>query len=134
MAEPMSAQQARDLMAAAVEAMRFAYAPYSRFPVGAALLVADGRVFTGANVENSSYGLTICAERAAVFKAVTEGAHDLRAIAVTGRDETPCTPCGACRQVMYEFNPELVVILGSPGGPVQHSLAELLPLGFRLTR
>lgn len=134
MTEPLAEQQARALMAAAAEAMRVAYAPYSKFHVGAALLTGDGRVFTGANVENSSYGLTVCAERVAVFKAVSEGVRDFRAIAVTCSGDEVCAPCGACRQVLYEFGPDLVVLLGSPAQPARHTLAALLPLGFRLPR
>ncbi|HHY59602.1 MAG TPA: cytidine deaminase, partial [Clostridia bacterium] len=88
-----------DLLAAAQEASRRAYAPYSRFPVGAALLTADGQVFTGCNVENASYGLTICAERVAVAKAVSEGYKDFQALAVWAATEEPVSPCGACRQV-----------------------------------
>lgn len=121
----------RELVRLAVEARKRAYAPYSKFPVGAALLAEDGRVFTGCNVENASYGLTVCAERVAVFKAVSEGVTRFRAIAVacgTG----PCAPCGACRQVLYEFAPELVVIMADGRGETWRAakLSELLPSGF----
>ena len=109
-----------------------AHAPYSRFPVGAALLTEDGRVFTGCNVENASYGLTICAERVAVFKAISEGVRDFRAIAVIGpEDDIPCSPCGACRQVLHEFNPTLRVIAPSgPGSSRVWTVDELLPHAF----
>ncbi len=113
-----------------------AHAPYSRFPVGAALLTEDGRVFTGCNVENASYGLTICAERVAVFKAISEGVRDFRAIAVIGReDDVPCSPCGACRQVLHEFNPTLRVIVPSGSGSSRvWTLDELLPHAFGAER
>jgi len=119
------------LIALALEARKRAYCPYSDFPVGAALLATDGRVFSGCNVENASYGLTICAERVALFKAVSEGARDFTAIAIacgTGA----CAPCGACRQVLYEFAPDLLVIMTDGEGRVREraKLAELLPRGF----
>lgn len=113
-----------------------AHAPYSRFTVGAALLTEDGRVFTGCNVENASYGLTICAERVAVFKAISEGVRDFRAIAVIGpEDDVPCSPCGACRQVLHEFNPEMRVIVPSgPGSSRVWTVSELLPHAFGAER
>lgn len=120
------------LLAAAREAQARAYAPYSGFRVGAALLVADGRVFTGANVENAAYAPTICAERVALPQAVVGGARDLLAIAVVGDGEGPCTPCGVCRQVLYEFAPDLVVLAaGAEGDPARYVLSrDLLPHGF----
>ena len=124
---------ARALLARAREARAYAYAPYSRFPVGAALLAADGRVFTGCNVENASYGLANCAERVAIGKAVSEGAREFVAIAVTGPEDTqPCAPCGACRQVLYEFGAELPVVFPSPGaeGYGVSTMGELLPNAF----
>jgi cytidine deaminase len=93
------------LSRAAIEASQRAYAPYSKFKVGAALLAEDGRVFTGCNVENASYGLTNCAERTAVFKAVSEGATHFKAIAIAGGVGDVAMPCGACRQVLAEFCP-----------------------------
>ena len=93
------------LASAAIEASERAYAPYSKFKVGAALLAEDGRVFTGCNVENASYGLTNCAERTAVFKAVSEGATRFKAIAIAGGVGNVAMPCGACRQVLAEFCP-----------------------------
>ena len=124
---------ARDLLARARKARANAYAPYSRFTVGAALLAADGRVFTGCNVENASYGLTNCAERVAIGTAVTEGAREFVAIAVTGpHDAAPCAPCGACRQVLYEFGPELPLIMpsSSADGFEVVSMDALLPGAF----
>jgi len=120
-----------ELVRRAVEARRAAYAPYSGFAVGAALLARDGRVFTGCNVENASYGLTVCAERVALFKAVAEGAREFKAIAIACGD-TPCSPCGACRQVLYEFAPDLTVILADGEGRrwEKTTLSHLLPRGF----
>jgi len=119
------------LVAAALQAREQAYCPYSGFPVGAALLCADGRVFTGANVENASFGLTVCAERVAVHKAITEGAQAFRALAVACGKGT-CTPCGACRQVLLEFAPSLEIVMADATGTVRlrRSLDALLPEGF----
>ena len=108
-----------------------AYAPYSRLPVGAALLTDGGQVFTGANVENASFGLTCCAERTAIFTAVSAGHSDLAAIAVHA-DAESAPPCGACRQVMAEFAPRLRVIWRRDGELVASSLGDLLPDAFRL--
>jgi len=110
---------------------RKAYAPYSRFRVGAALLGQDGRVFTGCNVENASYGLSICAERNAVARAVAEGCVKYRAIAIASDRPGLTSPCGACRQVLAEFNPRLRVIMsGSSGRIVAARLDRLLPASF----
>lgn len=98
------------LLDAAFDARTRAYAPYSKFQVGAALLVDDGTIFHGCNVENASYGATNCAERTAVFSAVAQGKHNFRAIAIVGDLETPITPCGICRQVLAEFGHDTVVI------------------------
>ena len=108
------------------------YVPYSHFPVGAALLCADGTVFTGCNVENAAYGSTICAERTALVKAVSEGRRDdFVQLAVAGRSEDYCWPCGACRQMLYEFAPDLTVLVArGDGGFVTLPLRELLPHGF----
>ena len=114
------------LLAAAWEARESAYAPYSRFAVGAALLGADGRVFKGCNVENLSYGLTICAERVAVASAVTAGQREFIAIAVVADTAVPISPCGACRQVLSEFGVARV-ILANRKEHVEFSLSELLP-------
>ncbi len=107
------------------------YVPYSRFPVGAALLCADGTVFTGCNIENAAYGPTICAERTAVAKAVSEGHREFSAIAIAGRSGDYCWPCGVCRQVLYEFAPELTVLVARGDGDyVKLALKQLLPHGF----
>ena len=123
----------RELMAEAVKARRRAYAPYSRFPVGAALLSKDGRIFHGCNVENASYGLAVCAERNAVWKAVSEGVTEFAAIAVTARDGRGAPPCGSCRQVLHEFAPHAWVYWrDSRGRILRRRLHELLPNAFRL--
>jgi cytidine deaminase len=115
----------------AFQALKNSYAPYSRFSVGAALLSADGEVVTGCNVENASYGLSMCAERTAVFKAVSEGLREFEAIAVVSSKVNPVYPCGACRQVLREFNPRLKVIVAGPGKkPIATSLDKLLPKSF----
>jgi len=124
------------LIHAAADAARNAHCPYSRFPVGAALLTRDGRVFTGVNVENASYGLTLCAERGAVSAAVTAGALDFDTIAIAADSTAIVTPCGACRQVLAEFGPpDLRIITASihpPGATGVFTLNELLPAGFAL--
>lgn len=119
-----------DLIALALEAREKAYAPYSRFPVGAALLAESGQVYTGCNVENASYGLSICAERVALFKAVAAGERHFEALAVV--TETMATPCGACRQVLAEFGEdELQIIVADPEGQMEiYTLGELLPASF----
>ncbi len=106
-----------------------AYAPYSQYPVGAAVLTEDGRIFTGCNVENAVYPLGLCAERVAIFKAVSEGYRDFRAIAVvTGNGGSPC---GSCRQVMHEFAPDMIVFIGDEEGNIRRTtVAELLPDSF----
>jgi homotetrameric cytidine deaminase len=121
------------LLRAAHEAAKHAYAPYSRFTVGAAILLDDGRVFSGCNVENVSYGLTNCAERTAIFSAVaasTAKPH-LRAVAVVNGSGKECSPCGACRQVMAEFaSADTLVIYKYAGGTKKMTMRELLPDGF----
>jgi cytidine deaminase len=121
-----------ELLGAAREARERAYAPYSGFNVGAAVLADDGRIFAAPNVENASYGVSLCAERGAVHKAVSEGAGRLEAVAVVASGEGHTWPCGACRQVLYEFGRgDLVVISEAPGGGrEQHPLADLLPNAF----
>lgn len=126
---------ARDLLDRAREARRNAYAPYSNFPVGAALLAADGRVFTGVNVENASYGLGNCAERVAMGKAVSEGAREFTAVAVIGpEDDVECSPCGACRQVLFEFGPDMVLVMPDGDGVRTYAIRELLPGAFDAAR
>lgn len=118
------------LLQAAVEARLRAYAPYSHYQVGAALLTTSGLVFTGCNVENASYGLTICAERAAIFKAVSEGEQHFKTLALCL--ESGGSPCGACRQVMHEFAPGLQILIGDPEGRLlnETTLDRLLPDAF----
>jgi cytidine deaminase len=113
-------------------AMKHAYAPYSHFRVGAAILLDDGRAFSGCNVENASYGLTICAERNAVFAAVAASARKpgILAAAVVNHRGTPCSPCGACRQVLAEFGPRALVWYLGPEGIIQRTMQELLVDGF----
>jgi cytidine deaminase len=118
------------LLSAAREVRERAYAPYSRFGVGAALDTGEGHVFLGCNVENASYGVTICAERSAVSAAVAAGYRNFEAIAIAGPEDALTSPCGACRQVLVEFNPEMTVIFTTPDGPVITTAAELLPHSF----
>ncbi|MBR1993194.1 MAG: cytidine deaminase [Firmicutes bacterium] len=119
----------------ALKARENAYAPFSGFQVGAALLTEDGQVYTGVNIENSSYGATICAERTAFVKAISEGHRKFKALAVTAGDEQEALPCGICRQFMYEFSPELEIITGTDEEHLNiRTLEELLPLGFRLEK
>jgi len=116
------------LIKAATGVRGLAYAPYSRFFVGAALLTTDGRIYRGCNVENISFGLTLCAERAAVVTAVADGWQTFQAIAIVADTDVPISPCGACRQVLAEFTPDLVVISANLQGRTEtFSLADLLP-------
>ena len=122
----------KELFRMAVKASENAYAPFSNFHVGAALLTEDGKVFTGVNIENSSYGATICAERTAMVKAISEGARNFESIAIAGNGGTSW-PCGICRQFMYEFCPDIRVISGENEVELQvYTLKELLPEGFKL--
>jgi cytidine deaminase len=108
-----------------------AYAPYSHFPVGAALIADDGRVFTGCNVENASYGLSRCAEQTAIQKMVSEGVRGFSRIAVYGDHGALTSPCGSCRQILYEFGPDAAVVMGDPTGEITRStVRELIPLAF----
>ncbi len=127
---PLTDETRQRLIAAAQAVRERAYAPYSRYPVGAALLIADGTIVTGCNVENSSYGATVCAERNAVFTAVGQGRRQFAAIAIVTANAG--SPCGICRQVLYEFAPDIVVIMADAAGRVRHEgpLRDLLPLGF----
>ena len=121
----------KELIQAAVEMLDKAYVPSSHFPVGAALECGDGTVYTGCNIENAAFPCTICAERAAIFKAVSEGHRTFRRIVVAGRSEKFCVPCGSCRQVMREFAPEMEVIcLNGKGEARQYTLRQLLPESF----
>jgi cytidine deaminase len=119
------------LLDAARAARLKAHAPFSHFLVGAALETGDGKIITGCNVENATYGLTICAERVAVFKAVSEGYHTFRRIAVVADTQEPTPPCGACRQILWEFGGDLEVILGNlQAEKGRYQLKDLLPLAF----
>jgi cytidine deaminase len=122
------------LCRAAEKAMKNAYAPFSTFRVGAAILTSKGDIFVGCNVENSSYGMTNCAERTAIFSAVAAKGPKLEivAVAVTNAQGVACSPCGACRQVIYEFGPDAVIFYQGKDGPKQSHITELLPEGFRL--
>ncbi|HKM42968.1 MAG TPA: cytidine deaminase [Limnochordia bacterium] len=122
----------KELMDAALRAREQAYVPYSNYKVGAALLAADGKVFTGCNIENAAYSPSNCAERTAIFKAISEGATEFRALAVIADSADPVTPCGVCRQVMAEFfDPQTPVYLGNiKGDMVATTLSELLPGAF----
>ena len=122
-----------DLAQAALSAREHAHAPYSKFKVGAALEHKSGRVFTGCNVENASYGLTLCAERVAVFKAISEGAHprEFTRIAVAADTPSPTPPCGACRQILWEFcGPIELTMVNLRGATETVNLADLLPRAF----
>jgi cytidine deaminase len=118
------------LLAAARQVQSRAYAPYSKFLVGAALEASDGRVFVGCNVENASYGLTICAERAAIFTAVSAGVREFRRAVVVSNVDPPAAPCGACRQVLAEFGLDLSIEAVGSTRTVSWRLAELLPAAF----
>jgi cytidine deaminase len=121
-----------NLIKRAAEARRKAYAPYSGFKVGAALESQDGRIFTGCNVENASYGATCCAERTAIAKAVSEGARKFRRIAIVADTPEPCPPCGICREVLEEFSPHIDVIMANTRGKILVAqLDNLLPNAFR---
>jgi cytidine deaminase len=128
------APQRQRLLRLARAAMKNAYAPYSRFRVGAAILLRDGRTFSGCNVENASYGLTICAERNAIFCAVAASSKkpEIVAAIVVNHRGLPCSPCGACRQVLAEFGPRAIVWYPGPGGMTQRTMRELLVDGFTL--
>ena len=129
-----SADVRRKLEKAAAQVMKNAHAPYSNFHVGSAILLASGEIFTGCNVENASYGMTNCAERTAIFSAVAKLGPkiEIEAVAVTNDQGVACSPCGACRQVIYEFGPDATIYFQGAHGPKQAHITELLPEGFRL--
>ena len=125
----------QQLMNMAKEASKQSYSPFSRFAVGAGVLAGSGKIYTGCNVENSSFGMTICAERCAIFKAVSEGEREILAVAIYSPNSDDCNPCGACRQVMYEFQPdngEVEIITESLGSLNVRKLSEYLPYGFKI--
>jgi len=130
----VSAAMRQKLEQAAAKVMKNAHAPYSNFHVGAAILLTNGKMFSGCNVENASYGMTNCAERTAIFSAVAQCGPkiEIRAVAVTNDHGLGCSPCGACRQVIYEFGPDATVFFQGKNGPKQAHITELLPEGFRL--
>src|ERR1700689_1190561 len=130
----LSADVRKKLEQAAIGVMKNAHAPYSNFHVGAAILLSNGKIFSGCNVENASYGMTNCAERTAIFTAVAELGPkiEIQAVAVTNDHGVACSPCGACRQVIYEFGPDATIFFQGATGPKQAHITELLPEGFRL--
>ena len=131
----LSTDEKNRLLQATRNVIKKAYAPYSNFRVGAAILTDKGKIYTGCNVENSSYGLTICAERTAIFSSIVEEGGDkmkIRALAVLNELNTPCSPCGACRQVILEFGPNAIILFQGHNGIQEMSTANLLPEGFRM--
>jgi cytidine deaminase len=134
MKKPVTPAVRKKLEQAAKKVMRHAHAPYSKFHVGAAILLTNGKIFSGCNVENSSYGMTNCAERTAIFSAVTALGPkiEIRAVAVANDHDVACSPCGACRQVIYEFGPDATIFFQGATGPKAAQITELLPEGFRL--
>ncbi|HKT49542.1 MAG TPA: cytidine deaminase [Candidatus Angelobacter sp.] len=135
-AKAISAQEREQLLSSARDALKRSYARYSNFRVGAAVLTEQGEVFTGCNVENASYGLTNCAERSAIFTAVQEtkaARLSIRAVAVVTADDVPCSPCGACRQVIFEFGENAAVIFKGQKDYQEMSISDLLPESFKLS-
>ena len=127
----MEMEKKIDLIKIANQARKWAYVPYSNYPVGTALLTESGRIYDGANIENASYPLSICAERVAIFKAVTDGEKDFKAVAIVTKNGG--MPCGSCRQVMSEFSPEMLVIIADEQERIvaEKKLSDLLPNAFR---
>lgn len=126
----MTELEIQKLMDCAIKARENAYSPYSHFAVGAALLCEDGTLFEGCNIENASYGLTNCAERTAIFKAVSEGHIKFKALAVVADTEGPCAPCGACRQVVAEFKIPIIIMGNLMGNIKMVTIEEVLPFSF----
>ncbi len=124
----------KKLEGAAAKVLKNAHAPYSNFHVGSAILLTNGKIYTGCNVENASYGMTNCAERTAIFSAVAElGPRiETQAVAVLNDKGVACAPCGACRQVIFEFGPDATIFFQGASGPKEAHITELLPEGFRL--
>lgn len=124
-------KKSQRLVRAAIEARERAYCPYSRFAVGSAVEGGSGRIYTGCNVENASYGLTICAERVAIFKAAAAGERKILAIAIVLSGKEPGSPCGACRQVIYEFGPKAKIVMANLKGRTKiQTITQILPLAF----
>ena len=122
----------KKLKTEAIRMLDYSYSPFSKFAVGAALLTKSDKIYTGANIENSSFGLTICAERVACVKAVSEGELAFKTIVVASHSQDPASPCGACRQFLWEFGDMDVILINPQGKEKQYRLSELLPDGFRL--
>ncbi len=124
----------KSLMDSAKKASKMSYSPFSKFAVGAAVLTPNGKIYSGCNIENSSFGMTICAERCAIFKAVSEGENEILAVAIYSPNEDDCYPCGACRQVMYEFqgNNEVEIITEEKGKLNIKKMSDFLPYGFKI--
>jgi len=134
MPKTLAPEQQEKMLSAARAAFKNAHAPYSNFRVGSAVLTERGTLYSGCNVENASYGLTICAERNAIFAAVAAEGSGMRikAVAVATERDGPCAPCGACRQVIFEFGPDALVMFRGQSGTEQMAITKLLPEGFRL--
>lgn len=131
----MSLIQEKELVTRARAMRARAYAPYSKYLVGAAILGKNGKIYEGCNVENASYGGTVCAERVAVFNAVAAGCREFQAIAICTSSKKPAPPCGFCLQVLSEFAQSLPIFLSAPSGKVMHTdLSELLPMSFQKDR
>jgi cytidine deaminase len=130
----LATNQQEEMLSVARVAFKNAHAPYSNFKVGATVLTDRGTLYHGCNVENASYGLTICAERNAIFAAVAAEGSGMRikAVAVATERDGPCAPCGACRQVIFEFGPEALILFRGQSGTEQMAITKLLPEGFRL--
>ena len=122
------------LMDKAKEASKMSYSPFSKFAVGAGVLAGSGKIYSGCNIENSSFGMTICAERCAIFKAISEGEKEILAVAIYSPNEDDCYPCGACRQVMYEFqgDSEVEVITEEKDSLNVRKMSDFLPFGFKI--
>ena len=129
----MIEQELQKLIQAAIEMRKQSYSPYSNFAVGAAVLSNDGYIYGGCNIENASYGLTNCAERTAIFNAVSDGKRNISAIAVVADTDRPCSPCGACRQVIGEFKIPCIIMANLKGECKKVTLEELLPFSFSNT-
>jgi cytidine deaminase len=129
----VSRQEEKDLEKKALDAMRYSYSPYSKITVGASILCDDGSIYSGTNIENASYGITLCAERVALFKAVSEGHRKFKAIMIAST-AGPLTPCGSCRQALFEFNPEIEVMVMHDAKNERWKLKELLPVGFSIPK
>ena len=129
----MIEQELQKLIQAATEMRKQSYSPYSNFAVGAAVLSNDGYIYGGSNIENASYGLTNCAERTAIFNAVSDGKRNISAIAVVADTDRPCSPCGACRQVIGEFKIPCIIMANLKGEYKKVTLEELLPFSFSNT-